>query len=393
MAGIVNTSANRSRWRGSSGWQYGFGYRYNRRAFSFGYQGTRRDARFVRLGEVESIPGSYGVRRSDVVTASLSAGSRGTLGAAYFETRAMDDSRVRLLSVSYSRALANPLSLHVSASRDLERGHGTALLQFVAAFGANGNLMLGKRLEQRSREFLTYRRGPPAHGGVGWHLGLTHAASDQEHHHASLAWSNAYNRMEAGVYGAAAETTNWASIGGSLIAMDSQVFASRRINDAFVLVATDGVAQVPVRYENQLVGRTNERGYLLVPWVNSHYAAKYEIDILDLPAQLRVPSVERRLSVKRHSGALLRFDIQPVIAVTVSLVDVDGTPLPPGSIATQTDSGQRVPVGFDGLAYFENPGALGELAVTLPHGTLCHTRFRLEPPGPPPMHIGPLTCR
>jgi hypothetical protein len=39
--------------------------------------------------------------------------------------------------------------------------------------------------------------------------------------------------------------------------MDSQVFASRRISDAFAVVSTNGVADVPILYENR-VGRPHQ---------------------------------------------------------------------------------------------------------------------------------------
>lgn len=72
-------------------------------------------------------------------------------------------------------------------------------------------------------------------------------------------------QLQGGLYGETGNYTRWADLSGSLVWMDNAVFASNRINDAFVLVSTKGYPQVPIRYENQLMGSTDDNGHLLVP--------------------------------------------------------------------------------------------------------------------------------
>lgn len=73
--------------------------------------------------------------------------------------------------------------------------------------------------------------------------------------------------------------------------MDNSVFAANAINDACVLVKTN-YPDVNVRDENQSMGRTNQQGCLLVPAISYYYPAKYDIDTLDLPAEMTMPRVE-----------------------------------------------------------------------------------------------------
>ena len=73
-----------------------------------------------------------------------------------------------------------------------------------------------------------------------------------------------------------------------------------------------------------VLGRTGSSGHLLVPWVASYYPAKYAIDPQDLPPDLRIPEVEQRLSVRRGSGAALRFVVQPITAAVITAVDATG---------------------------------------------------------------------
>lgn len=391
LAGVVNASASHSTFRDQPGWQYTFGYRYTFRGFNIGYQGMRSDAGFLTLDALDA-PGLRSTRRSDVINAGLSTPAMGSLSAGYFDMHSNDGTRVQLLNLSYSRPLRNRVSLHISANRDIERSRNTVLAQIIATFGAAGSLTIGSQHSKTAGEYLEYIRSVPPEGGFGWNLGYARPGANDSTRDASLAWSNAHNRMEAGVYGTADQRVSWASTRGALVAMGGEAFAARQISDAFVVVTTDGVADVPVRHENQLVGRTDKNGYLLVPWVSSNYAAKYAIDPLELPADLRIPVVEQRMSVRRHGGALLHFAVQPVVAVTVALTDRSGLPIPLGSLATATGSGQQAVVGFDGLVYFEDLASETELAVTLPDGGECHAHLTLTDSASQPLQVGPLPC-
>ena len=81
-----------------------------------------------------------------------------------------------------------------------------------------------------------------------------------------------------------------------------QISAANRIDDAFVVVSTGGYADIPVRYENQEVGRTDRNGHLLVPYGSGYYRGKYEIDPMNLPPDILAAEVEQRVAVRRGSG-------------------------------------------------------------------------------------------
>jgi len=175
--------------------------------------------------------------------------------------------------------------------------------------------------------------------------------------------------------------------------MDRQVFAANRIDDAFVVVSTDGFADIPVRYENQQVGQTDKNGHLLVPWSSAYYRGKYEIDPLNLPANVRSPNVEQRIAVRRGSGYLLEFPLSRVIAASIVLVDAQQRELPLGAGVLHEQSGARTVVGWDGLVYLENLQAQNSLLVTLADGKTCKTRFDVDMQQSQVPLIGPLVCQ
>lgn len=62
-----------------------------------------------------------------------------------------------------------------------------------------------------------------------------------------------------GLYGNSNNYNYWGGLTGSLVVMNRSVYASNMINDAFALVSTNGFSNIPVSYENQLIGTTNAR--------------------------------------------------------------------------------------------------------------------------------------
>lgn len=393
--GVASASLTHSRLHEQSGTQLTFGYRYSTRRFSIGYQGLRRSDGFGSLAQLELDRRFSLMRRSDVLTAGLSLDRYGSLGVGYFDLRANDGMRNRLLNLSYSLALWRQTSLQISLSRDLERHTHMLMAHLSVPFDDAGVFSAAVLRDDDGRivERVGYVRNPPLAGGLGWNVAYTNGPAGGDYRQAGLAWASRHGRLDAGTYGTNSQRTDWAGLRGSVVAMDGGVFASGQIHDAFALVSTDGTAGVPVRYENQLVGVTDDRGHLLVPWVSSHYQAKYEIDPLGLPPHLATPEVEQRIAVKRGGGALLRFPVQRTVAAIVALVGADGQPLPLGSQATDTASGRQAWVGHEGLVYFEGLQADNRLRVTLPDGSACAAAFALDVASEQLARIGPLRCQ
>lgn len=141
---------------------------------------------------------------------------------------------------------------------------------------------------------MAYSRAAPTDGGFGWNLAYAGGqGSNSDYRQADVTWRTSLLETRAGLYGNRNDYTRWGEVSGSLVAMNGGVYATNTINDAFALVSTDGYAGIPVSYENQRIGVTNDKGYLLVPTVTSYYHAKFQIDPLNLPADVNLPAVEK----------------------------------------------------------------------------------------------------
>jgi outer membrane usher protein len=391
--GVLNSAVSQSRFDGQTGQQLSLGYQYSSQRYSFSWQRLQRRDHYADLTVVDS-PYTTLSKRSEQATLSVNLDTWGSLGAGYFDVRAADDSRTRLLNLTWSKPLWRSTSFYLSANREIGDSNWAVQAQLVIPFDLRGSLAIGSERgkDGQSQQRVNYSRAVPTEGGVGFNLGYA-KGDGPDYRQADLTWRLQSVQLQAGVYGTSDAQTRWADASGSLVWMDRQVFAANRIDDAFVVVSTDGYADIPVRYENQPVGQTDRNGHLLVPWSSAYYRGKYEIDPLNLPANVRSPNVEQRIAVRRGSGYLLEFPLSRVIAASIVLVDAQQQELPLGSGVVHEQSGTQTVVGWDGLVYLENLQGQNDLRVTLGDGKTCHVQFAADLAQDQIPLIGPLVCR
>lgn len=392
--GVLNAALAQSRFDGDKGHQVALGYQYNSQRIGFSYQRLQRYGDYADLTRVDSRDVQLS-QRSEQVTLSLNLNEYGNIGAGYFDVRAGDGTRTRLINLSYSRPLWGNSSVYLSANREVGDSQWAVQAQLVIPFDLHGTLALGMERSQQGETLqrVNYSRATPVGGGVGYNLGYAAGSERDAYRQADVTWRLQSVQLQAGLYGSSGEMTRWADASGSLVWMDAGLFAANRIDDAFVVVSTGGYADVPVRYENQEVGRTDAGGHLLVPYSSGYYRGKYEIDPMDLPPDILAPEVEQRVAVRRGSGYLLEFPLRRVLAASVELVDAERQVLKLGSRVTHAESGSQAVVGWDGLVYLENLAPHNRLQVELEGGGHCQVAFDLPgAQGSIPL-IGPLVCK
>jgi len=398
--GVVNGAVAQSQLDGQTGTQYSWGYQYNNRWFNLGTQHTQRSRDFGNLALVGSRAGtdagsSYALsRRSAQYSASVSLNRFGSVGAAYIDITGGRGDRTRLWNLSWSKNLWGNSSLYVSASRDQQEKSWTGAISLVIPFGEQGSAAISTERDQlgRDNQRLYVSRAMPSDGGIAWDASWANQSGDSgDYRQGSLRYRNNQIDTSAGFYGDDDNTTQWADLSGALVLMDNSLFIANEINDAFVLVKTN-YPDVTVRYENQSMGRTNQQGYLLVPSISSYYPAKYDIDTLDLPADMTTPRVEQRFAVKRQSGYLLNFPVEKLRSASVILHDAQGQPLPVSSLVQRPNHATEY-VGWDGIVWMEDLTASNPIQVVTPDGRHCDTELQIAGGQPQALRTyGPLTC-
>lgn len=398
--GVINGAVAESRMMGDSGRQYSMGYQYNNAAFSAGIQHTQRTEEYGDLAlystrrAASDIANNFTLsRRSTTVNTSMSLNDFGNLGAAWIDITSGAGDKTQLWNLTWSKNLWGNSTLYVSATRDQQQDNWTGAISLIVPFGELSNVSISTERTQEggNAQRLWASRSMPSDGGLAWDASWANQSQSGDYRQASLRWRNQHIETAGGYYGDDNNATTWAELTGSLVVMDNQWFAANQVNDAFVLVKT-GYPDVTVRYENQAMGKTNDKGYLLVPRINAWYPARYDIDTLDLPANMTVSGTEQRFAVKRQSGYLLNFPIEPLRAASVILHDQQGKPLPVSTQVMRPDHATEY-VGWDGLVWMEKLATDNPFEALTPEGEHCRGTLHVQDGQPQSLKTyGPITC-
>lgn len=175
---------------------------------------------------------------------------------------------------------------------------------------------------------------------------------------------------------------------GTIAAAGGGVFFANRIDDAFAVVDV-GAPGVTVYFENRPIGRTDQRGRLLVPGLRSYETNTISINPDDLPADLMVGRT--KVAIRPADRAGVSVDLKAAEAdggARVVLRGVSGAFLPPGSQGSLGEGNSFI-VGYDGEAYVTGLSRQNRVKVALADGRSCSASFEYRPqPGPPPLIDG-----
>ncbi|AZC17216.1 fimbria/pilus outer membrane usher protein [Pseudomonas sp. CMR5c] len=376
-----------------SGRQLSYGYSYSSSQFSLNARRTQRSAHYANLGTYRNT-GRLS-RREDVVTASVALGDYGTVGAGWVDTQDATGRQLRLINLSHSVSLWRSAFLYTSVNREVGGNDVNAQVTLSIPLGdrSTTSVSLMRGNDGRRSGQVNYNHSAPASGGLGYSLGVSDGQDMDQYRRADVSWRGTQYEVRGGTYGTRSSQNGWAQLSGSLIGLDGQLYAANKVNDAFALVSTAGYPDVPVRYENQYLGKTNNNGYFLIPSMTSWYPARIQIDPIDLPVDVKTPDVETQVAVRAGSGYVVDFKLEKLRAALLQLRDSNGEALPRGSQVTDISSGATGWVGWEGEVYLENVrDALRLNVVRADDGKACQASVAL-PPMAGITRIGPQTCQ
>jgi outer membrane usher protein len=390
-AGVLSASYVHSEREGESGSQSALAYTWNngRLNFSADSQRTHGDYR-----DIASLYGPLPPRVSERILAGFTTPSFGNFSASYARLGYPESETSRYVGAYWSQTFSRSWSAHLSVNQNLDDDRDRSVSLGVSmALGSDRQASLSlQRNSGRDNGVLDVSRPVPGDGGYGWRV-QARGGDDGGGGLAEGGWINDIGRYGLGIASFGGDSYGYANASGALVLMDGHVFASRNISDAFAVISTDGVAGVPVKLENRLIGRTDADGMLLVTPLNAWQRNKLSIDPMDLPANMRIADVDLLATPADRSGTRVRFAITPVRAAVVVLHDASGAPLPLGStVRVDGAAGAEAIVGYDGETYLDALGMHNRLRVQTPEGA-CEASFDYPAASDAIPRIGPLTCK
>ncbi|TCM63802.1 outer membrane usher protein [Acinetobacter calcoaceticus] len=367
---------------GKRGAQYTVGYSYNQNRFGFSVNHTNRDAKYADFSRLNASD-LISINSNKITTAQtyFSTSKSGTFGVGYIETSAQDFEN-KLLNLSWAPVLPFYMrgsTVSLSSSHDFIKNAWSAGIQIsIPLFKDAGTLNTGYTKDFESNYgYVNYNRSIPSGGGFGVDLTRRFNEDKEDLNQARLSYRNQYLYTDFGVNGIDNNYNYWLGLSGSFVAMREGVFASSRLGESFALIDTNKVADIPVKFENSLIGRSNRNGYIFVPSVTPYYTGKYSIDPLNLPSSYNATLVEQRVAAKRGSGIKIDFPINHSISANVYLLDQHNQPLPVGSVVHRATQ-QSSYVGIDGIAFLENLESTNQITVQLADERICKAEFEVD---------------
>lgn len=191
----------------------------------------------------------------------------------------------------------------------------------------------------------------PYDGGFGWGVGADD--SPQKNRYAAIDWLTKYSELSISAYHNETQKQYTSALNGALVFMDKNIYPTRYVTDSFAVVETEQ-SNIPVMIGNQLIGRTDNNGKLLVPDLDSYLENRLSIDPMFLPANAIVDSIEKLVTPRRKGGIYVKLPIVLSQSALARVVTTDLQPLPAGAILADKNSDKNFIAGWDGDVYIEN---------------------------------------
>ena len=133
-----------------------------RQRLGFSYQRLQRHGDYADLSRVDTSDMQLS-QRSEQVTLSLNLDRYGSLGAGYFDVRAGDGTRTRLINLSWSKPLWGNSSVYLSANREVGDSQWAVQAQLVIPFDFNGTLAVSTERSKDGEDVqrVNYSRAVP----------------------------------------------------------------------------------------------------------------------------------------------------------------------------------------------------------------------------------------
>jgi outer membrane usher protein len=254
------------------------------------------------------------------------------------------------LRLSFSASPARDFSVSTSLSL---RNNGTqGFVNLTWLFDGNQSAGVGMQRDELNQQRINayYAKTTPA--GEGWsyrfntehdRVGTSQDAYVQGRFAQSQLTASARQYDGRSSYRVAAE--------GAVAYVDGLWGASRPINQSFALVQSEGLSGVGVTQNSQLIGHTDEDGYLWVPELSNYGQQQIALVQDDIPIEYSLPQLRLDVMPGQNMGRRVAFAAKKIRAFEARILDAQQQPyinmpmrlkLPDGELLVMTDINGKI---------------------------------------------------
>lgn len=349
--GLFSSNASLSNYAGKTSFQLGLGHQYlgGKSSYFSQCQFTGKDFR-----DLATISGGLVRTKQCSLNASVSVSSRLSLSGSLILAKNINDSLTSYIT-SLSYRLSKRSSLIVNGTKSAGSRSQYSLFAGVNfSFDSGLSSSINTRHTERGPQSqVGFSKSADYAGGIGY-AGQVSKTDGMYREFGRLDYLNKYGNSYIVANKSNSNLSTTFGMYGGMIFMDNNIFFSRSVNDAFAVVSTNGVPDIPVFSENRIIGKTDNNGYALVSNLIGYNKNNISIDLSE-SALGDYSNIDRKyVFPKSKSGIKVAFPLQKLRSVLLSLVDVRGVALKAGSPVVINGGQSSSVVGFGGKVYIEN---------------------------------------
>ena len=313
----------------------------------------------------------------------------------YIEQTSYDTSAFRNLSFSTGVMLPLNISLSFTANKSLTSNDAWfAGLNFIIPLGKDYSSSLNSSKQNSGDVINTVNltQNIPAGTGVGWGLNLSDDETQQARANIIVNRDSAQFTSEINQ----GQNNNAIRLGanGSLGYAEGLTFATRSIGeDSIAIVKVGDLKNIPIYNQNQIMTHTNDKGLAFLK-IRPYEKAKIHIDPNTLPLDVDLNETKREPVAYAKSSVLVDFNIVRLKHVLITLLQADGSFVPPGSKVAIRGQEEVFYVGKRGEVYISNLEDVSHLTITWKeHSCEFDVEYKsAEVSDTDEKRIGPLKC-
>ncbi len=285
-----------------------------------------------------------------------------------------------VFSTSVRQTLGRRITAYASGylTSGADHGGGVQVGVTVPLGGATSVSVGGEKANDGASAFVEAARAETqAAGSTAWRLraegGDGARLEGQIVRHTQMARLSAVAGIRDGRFSGQAE------IDGSIAALGGAVIAADRVDGAFAL-ADVGAPNVPVLFQNQVIGRSDRNGRILVRNLGAFEDNIIEIEASALPLDLDPARTRTTVSPLEDGGVIARFGVSRAApSALVTFRFGNGEVVPAGAEVATDGTGERIIVGYDGQALITAPKPRNHVTIFLDEGRTCVADFAFTP--------------
>ncbi|MDA8257003.1 MAG: fimbria/pilus outer membrane usher protein [Betaproteobacteria bacterium] len=288
---------------------------------------------------------------------SYASDSMGSFGIGWASTTPFSEgrigpARVDTMTANYSVRISKQATLNLTASRSKGAYDGSSLGFTLVLPMEKGPIYVASanKTGKETDFFLAATDNATAENPVGWRV-LAGERQKQRHAEAGVHYLGRYGSLTGDVSSSTDQTTVRVTGTGGLVLSEGQLFATTKSTDSFALVEVAGYGNVGVGLGGNMLTRTNDDGYALIPRLIPYQANSARLAANDLPVSAELDSIEMQVVPAWRTVVKARFPVRSGRGALLKIQLDDGEPAPAGATVNIEGDSQEFYVARRGEAF------------------------------------------